>query len=72
MTSQVYAGQRFKVPGYIAFVNELPLTASQKVSRGEIKALARHPGSLEDVFLAELDGDRRGAGCADIHHPDRL
>jgi acyl-CoA synthetase (AMP-forming)/AMP-acid ligase II len=31
----------FKVPGYIAFVNELPLTASQKVSRGEIKALAR-------------------------------
>ena len=31
----------FKVPGYIAFVPELPLTASQKVSRGEIKALAR-------------------------------
>jgi len=31
----------FKVPGYIAFVAELPLTASQKVSRGEIKALAR-------------------------------
>jgi acyl-coenzyme A synthetase/AMP-(fatty) acid ligase len=35
----------FKVPGYIAFVPELPLTASQKVSRGEIKALARQ--SLE-------------------------
>jgi acyl-coenzyme A synthetase/AMP-(fatty) acid ligase len=31
----------FKVPGYVAFVDELPLTASQKVSRGEIKGLAR-------------------------------
>ena len=31
----------FKVPGYIAFVTELPLTASQKVSRGEIKQMAR-------------------------------
>jgi acyl-CoA synthetase (AMP-forming)/AMP-acid ligase II len=31
----------FKVPGYIAFVPELPLTASQKVSRGEIRQLAR-------------------------------
>ncbi len=31
----------FKVPGYIAFVAELPLTASQKVSRGDIKAMAR-------------------------------
>ena len=30
----------YKVPGYIAFVDELPLTASQKVSRGEIKGLA--------------------------------
>jgi len=31
----------FKVPGYIVFVTELPLTASQKVSRGEIRAMAR-------------------------------
>jgi acyl-CoA synthetase (AMP-forming)/AMP-acid ligase II len=31
----------FKVPGYIAFVTELPLTASQKVSRGEIRQMAR-------------------------------
>lgn len=30
----------FKVPGYIAFADELPLTASQKVSRGEVKSLA--------------------------------
>ena len=31
----------YKVPGYIALVPELPLTASQKVSRGVIKQLAR-------------------------------
>ena len=31
----------FKTPGYIAFVDELPLTASQKLSRGEIKSMAR-------------------------------
>lgn len=31
----------FKVPGYIAYVNELPLTASQKVSRRELGDSAR-------------------------------
>lgn len=31
----------FKVPGYIEFVEALPLTASQKVNRGAVKALAR-------------------------------
>jgi len=30
----------FKTPGYIAFVETLPLTASQKVSRGEVKKMA--------------------------------
>ncbi|MCH8072248.1 MAG: AMP-binding protein [Proteobacteria bacterium] len=30
----------FKTPGYIAFVDTLPLTASQKVSRGEVKKMA--------------------------------
>ena len=36
----------FKAPGYVAFVESLPLTASQKVQRGELKALAaRLPGS---------------------------
>lgn len=29
----------FKLPGYIAFVDELPLTASQKLRRGDIKPL---------------------------------
>ena len=31
----------YKVPGYISFLEALPLTASQKPQRGEIKALAR-------------------------------
>jgi acyl-coenzyme A synthetase/AMP-(fatty) acid ligase len=30
----------FKIPGYIAFVDALPLTASEKPKRGDIKALA--------------------------------
>ena len=30
----------FKVPGYVAFVDALPLTATNKVQRGELKALA--------------------------------
>lgn len=30
----------FKTPGYIAFVDALPLTASHKVSRGELKRMA--------------------------------
>lgn len=30
----------YKVPGYIAFVDELPLTATQKIQRGALKALA--------------------------------
>jgi acyl-CoA synthetase (AMP-forming)/AMP-acid ligase II len=32
----------FKVPGWVAFVESLPLTASQKVARGELKAMAQH------------------------------
>ena len=36
----------FKVPGWVAFVDALPLTASQKISRGELKQLVRDlPGS---------------------------
>ena len=30
----------FKVPGYVAFVDALPLTATNKVQRGELKTLA--------------------------------
>ena len=36
----------FKAPGYVAFVDTLPLTSSQKVQRGELRELARRlPGS---------------------------
>ena len=36
----------YKAPGYVAFVDALPLTASQKIARGELKALAGQlPGS---------------------------
>ncbi|MGB5626986.1 MAG: AMP-binding protein, partial [Woeseiaceae bacterium] len=31
----------FKTPGYIEFIKELPLTASQKISRAEVKRSAR-------------------------------
>ncbi|MGE5116471.1 MAG: AMP-binding protein, partial [Betaproteobacteria bacterium] len=31
----------YKAPGWVAFVDELPLTASQKIQRGELRELAR-------------------------------
>ena len=31
----------FKAPGYVAFVDSLPLTASQKIQRGQLKDLAQ-------------------------------
>ena len=31
----------FKVPGYVAFVDALPLTVSQKIQRGELREMAR-------------------------------
>jgi acyl-coenzyme A synthetase/AMP-(fatty) acid ligase len=31
----------FKAPGYVTFVEALPLTATNKVQRGELKAWAR-------------------------------
>src|SRR5690606_19709372 len=30
----------YKVPGYVAFVDTLPLTATNKIQRGELKAMA--------------------------------
>lgn len=44
----------FKVPGYIAFTDSLPLTASEKPKRGDIKALA----------LAMLQSGK----CYDVRH----
>ncbi|HNP37890.1 MAG TPA: AMP-binding protein [Woeseiaceae bacterium] len=42
----------FKTPGYIEFVDELPLTASQKVSRAEVKRLARQ--AVEDGTAIDM------------------
>ena len=38
----------FKAPGYVAFVDALPLTMSQKVQRGELRELAKRlPGTAQ-------------------------
>jgi acyl-coenzyme A synthetase/AMP-(fatty) acid ligase len=38
----------YKVPGYVAFVEFIPLTASQKIQRGELRELAQSlPGRSE-------------------------
>jgi acyl-CoA synthetase (AMP-forming)/AMP-acid ligase II len=45
----------YKAPGYVAFVDALPLTPSQKVQRGELKALAaRLPGTQACVDTRAL------------------
>lgn len=56
----------FKAPGYVAFVDELPLTASQKVARGEVKKLAREAVEGEDCFdlRAMKSKSRRSAAQA--------
>ncbi len=45
----------FKVPGWVVFVDSLPLTATQKVQRGELKARARDlpgtPGCIDTRAL---------------------
>ncbi|MBV9890402.1 MAG: AMP-binding protein [Rhizobacter sp.] len=50
----------FKAPGYIAFVDSLPLTASQKIQRGELRELARSmPGKPNCWDLRELKRRRK-------------
>jgi acyl-CoA synthetase (AMP-forming)/AMP-acid ligase II len=45
----------FKTPGYIAIVDSLPLTASQKVSRGEVRKMAAMRVTSNDcIDLREL------------------
>jgi acyl-coenzyme A synthetase/AMP-(fatty) acid ligase len=44
----------FKIPGYIVFADQLPLTPSEKPKRAEIKALA----------IAMLEGGQ----CYDVRH----
>jgi acyl-CoA synthetase (AMP-forming)/AMP-acid ligase II len=55
----------FKVPGWIAFLDSLPVTASQKVARGELKALARRlleEGSCIDLRALKKRGGGEGKG----------
>jgi acyl-CoA synthetase (AMP-forming)/AMP-acid ligase II len=45
----------YKAPGWVAFVEALPLTASQKIQRGELKALAQAlPGQAHCVDTRAL------------------
>jgi acyl-coenzyme A synthetase/AMP-(fatty) acid ligase len=45
----------FKAPGYVAFVDALPLTPSQKIQRGELKAMAAQlPGQPHCVDTRAL------------------
>ena len=40
----------YKAPGYIAFVDALPLTSTQKIQRGELKAIAQKLINDPDTF----------------------
>jgi acyl-CoA synthetase (AMP-forming)/AMP-acid ligase II len=57
-----------KVPGYVAFVDELPLSSTQKLQRGEIRmAAARKIAEGEAIDLRDLKGrlrNRRPAEAA--------
>jgi acyl-CoA synthetase (AMP-forming)/AMP-acid ligase II len=45
----------FKAPGFVAFVDEVPLTASQKIQRGQLRELARTlPGQRHCYDLRAL------------------
>jgi acyl-CoA synthetase (AMP-forming)/AMP-acid ligase II len=45
----------YKAPGYVAFVDELPLTTSQKIQRGELRELARAlPGNANCIDLRAM------------------
>ncbi len=53
----------FKVPGYIAFVDALPLTGSQKIRRGEVKKLSAN--YLADGLCLDLRAQKRRPRRAD-------
>lgn len=50
----------YKAPGYVAFVEALPLTASQKVQRGELRTLALQlrdqPSCVDTVAMKKRQG----------------
>jgi acyl-CoA synthetase (AMP-forming)/AMP-acid ligase II len=50
----------FKAPGYVAFVDALPLTVSQKIQRSELRELVRTlPGTLNCIDTRELKRRRK-------------
>ena len=40
----------YKAPGYISFTNELPLTGTQKVRRGDLKHLVKNALRNDDFY----------------------
>ncbi len=50
----------YKAPGWVAFVQALPLTASNKIQRGELKAMARtlpgQPVCVDTRFMKKRQG----------------
>ena len=40
----------YKAPGYISFTNELPLTGTQKVRRGDLKNLVKNALRNDDFY----------------------
>jgi acyl-coenzyme A synthetase/AMP-(fatty) acid ligase len=53
----------YKVPAYVAFRSELPQTASQKLARAEIKALAAC--AVESAQAFDLRHLKKRAASAD-------
>jgi acyl-coenzyme A synthetase/AMP-(fatty) acid ligase len=47
----------YKAPGYVAFCAELPQTASQKLARAQIKALAA--GAVRSSRAFDLRGSKK-------------
>ena len=44
-----------KAPGYVAFVDQLPLSSTQKLQRGEVPALRVYPDSAKLDAGAKID-----------------
>ena len=53
----------YKAPGYIAFIEQLPLTASQKPQRGELKRLCRRLVESASCFDLREHKKRKRAGA---------
>ena len=50
----------FKAPGYVAFVDALPLTVSQKIQRSELRELARSlPGTPNCIDTRQMKRRRK-------------